>query len=291
MPPRLAIEPLDAMPLSADDLRFLDEAARYLERPSFLIRIADLVGQPAEKLLAMLPSQAHQLVSQAAHSALQRAFKVAVRTLDGRRWPLVGHWRPAAGPRLHVALTALTGGAAGLFGWSGAAVEIPVTTTLMLRSIARVAQQSGADLNDPLTVMHCLAVFSYGTPGPQPAVSTRLEAMESAFLSWRVAMASAVSEAAAYIARHGAAGAAHSTAPALVRFLSRIASRFQIVIRDKLAAEAVPVAGAVTGSLINAAFTDHFNRVAEYHFGILRLERLHGAQVVQEAYRQAIARA
>ena len=288
--PTSAREP-GTMPLSDDDLRFLDEAARYLERPSLLVRLADLVGQPVEKLLAMLPRQAHELVSQVTQSALERAFSVAVRTLHSRRWPLVGHWRPAAGPRLHVALTALTGGAAGLFGWSGAAVEIPVTTTLMLRSIAQIAQQNGADLNDPLTVMHCLAVFSYGSPAGGKAASAKLEAMESAFLSWRVAMAGAVSEAAAYIAKHGAAGVAHGTAPALVRFLSRIAARFQIVISDKLAAEAVPVAGAVSGSLINAAFTDHFNRVARYHFGILRLERAHGADVVEAAYRQALARA
>jgi EcsC protein family len=271
------------MPLSEADLRFLDEAAKYLERPSFLMRVADLVGQPAERMLALLPSKAHELVSQAAHSALERAFSVATRTLKTRHWPLVGQWRPAAGPRMHVALTAITGGAAGLFGWSGTAVEIPITTTLMLRSIARIAQQSGADLNDPETIMNCLAVFGYGSP--------KLEAMDSAFLSWRVAMASAVSEAAAYVAKHGAAGAAHSAAPALVRFLSKVAARFQVVISDKLAAEAVPVAGAVTGSLINAAFTDHFNHVAQFHFGILRLERQHGADVVQAAYRQAVQRA
>ena len=130
--------------------------------------------------------------------------------------------------------------------------------------------------------MQCLAVFSYGSP--------KLEAMESAFLSWRVAMATAVSEAAAYIALHGASGAAHSAAPALVQFLNKIAARFQIVISDKLAAEAVPVAGAVTSSLINAAFTDHFNRVAEFHFGILRLEQTLGAEMVQAAYRQAVER-
>jgi hypothetical protein len=44
------------------------------------------------------------------------------------------------------------------------------------------------------------------------------------------------------------------------------------------------------GSLINAAFTDHFNRVAEFHFGIVRLERQHGREIVQEAYRQATLR-
>jgi len=268
--------------LSPDDLEFLDQAAQYLERPSFLLKIADFVGQPAERLLKLLPERAHALVSQIAQSALERAFGVAVRSLSSRSWPLVGRWRPAAGPRLHVALAAVSGGAGGLFGWPGAAVEIPITTTLMLRSIAEIARRNGADLADPATLMQCLAVFSYGSP--------KLEAMESAFLSWRVAMAAAVNEAAAYVAVHGASGLTHAAAPALVRFLGTVAARFQIVISDKLAAESVPVAGAVSSSLVNAAFTDHFNRVAEFHFGILRLERLHGSETVQAAYRAAAER-
>ncbi len=273
---------LEQRSLSADELRFLDEAALYLERPSFLIKVADFVGQPAERLLKLLPDRAHAMVSQIAQAALERAFGVAVRSLSNR-WPLLERWNPVAGPRLHVALTAITGGAGGLFGWPGAAVEIPITTTLMMRSIAEIARKNGSDLGDPETLMQCLAVFSYGSP--------KLEAMESAFLSWRVAMAAAVSEAAAYIALHGAGGMAHTAAPVLVQFLNKIAVRFQIVISDKLAAEAVPVAGAVTGSLVNAAFTDHFNRVAEFHFGILRLEREHGVEAVQAAYRQAAERA
>ena len=264
--------------LSAEELRIsgrggalpgaaeLSDQSRRFRRPA---------GRAAAELL---PQRAHAMVGQIAQSALERAFGVAVRSLSSRRWPIVGRWQPAAGPRLHVALTAITGGAGGLFGWPGAAVEIPITTTLMMRSIAEIARRNGSDLNDPETLMQCLAVFSYGSP--------KLEAMESAFLSWRVAMATAVSEAAAYIALHGAGGVTHSAAPALVQFLNKIAARFQIVISDKLAAEAVPVAGAVTGSLINAAFTDHFNRVAEFHFGILRLS----ASTAPKRSRRPIAR-
>ena len=196
--------PLAQPSLSADDLQFLDEAALYLERPSFLIRVAEFVGQPAERLLKLLPQRAHAMLSQIAQAAVERAFGVAVRSLSSR-WPLLERWKPAAGPRLHVALTAITGGAGGLFGWPGAAVEIPITTTLMMRSIAQIARKNGADLSDPAVLMHCLAVFSYGSP--------KLEAMESAFLSWRVAMAAAVAEAASYIALHGAGGMAHHAAP------------------------------------------------------------------------------
>jgi hypothetical protein len=36
---------------------------------------------------------------------------------------------------------------------------------------------------------------------------------------------------------------------------------------------------------------DHFNRVARFHFGIRSLERKHGIDVVQAAYRDAVLRA
>ena len=101
--------------------------------------------------------------------------------------------------------------------------------------------------------------------------------MESAYFSSRMATTMAVRDAAQYLARHSATeiGTAVSrhTAPVLVRLLHQIASRFEIVVTEKLAAQAVPIAGAALGSLINAAFADHFNRVAEYHFRIVRLER------------------
>jgi len=73
--------------------------------------------------------------------------------------------------------------------------------------------------------------------------------------------------------------------------INRIAAKFQIEVTEKLAAQAIPIVGAATGSLINAAFTDHFNRVAKFHFGIVRLERIHGREAVQVAYREACVRA
>jgi hypothetical protein len=191
------------------------------------------------------------------------------------------------GPRTHVALTAVAGAVGGLFGLFGVTVEIPLTTTLMMRSIAQIAKRNGSDLRDPVTLMQCLSVFSFGSP--------KLEAMESSFLSARMAMAEEVKLAAAFVAGHSAeaiaAAVKNGAAPALVNLLHKIAARFQVQITEKLAAEAVPVAGAIGGSLINAAFTDHFNRVAEFHFGIVRLERQHGPELVQAAYRDAIERA
>jgi hypothetical protein len=181
----------------------------------------------------------------------------------------------------------MSGAVGGLFGLAGAALEIPATTTLMLRSIAEIAARNGSDLGDPQTRLECLCVFSYGSP--------ELKAMESAYFTSRVGMALAVRDAARYVTQHGAqeigTAVSRGAAPALVRLVQQIAARFEIVVTEKLAAQAVPIAGAAMGSLINAAFTDHFNRVAEYHFGIVRLERLHCQTGVQEAYREAARRA
>jgi len=274
-------------PLTADDLRFLDEAARYLERPGFLIKVANLVGKPAEGILKALPAKAHAMIGDMTNSALERSLAWAVRSLPAEGSPRPRGWSLAGGPRFHLALTAATGAVGGLFGLAGASLEIPATTTLMLRSIAEIAAANGSDLGDPQTRLECLCVFSYGAPP--------LNAMESAYFSSRVGMALAVRDAAGYLARHGVLevgnALSHGAAPALMRLISQIAARFEVVVTEKLAAQAVPIAGAAMGSLINAAFTDHFNRVAEYHFGIVRLERLHGQSGVQQAYQAAAQRA
>ena len=61
------------------------------------------------------------------------------------------------------------------------------------------------------------------------------------------------------------------SAPALVRFLAQIAARFGLVVSQKVAAQAVPVLGALGGAAANAAFMDHFQSIARAHFTVRRL--------------------
>lgn len=272
----------DLLPLAPEDLAFIRTAAAYLESPPFLLQVTDLIGKPAELLVAALPRPIRALVAGATHRALLRATKVAIGTLpasDGLRSPKAVD-RDA---RRHTVLTAFTGAVGGFFGLAGAVVEIPITTTLMLRSIARIAADSGAPLDDAETGLQCLLVFSLGS---QP-----LEAMDSAYLTTRVGMAMALGKASQWLARasvqEAATAMAKGTAPALARLVSLVAQRFEVLVGQKLALESLPLIGAVTGALLNAAFTSHFNKLARYHFGILRLERTHGVEVVQAAFREA----
>jgi hypothetical protein len=97
----------------------------------------------------------------------------------------------------------------------------------------------------------------------------------------RAALAGALADAASHIARRGLAG---EGAPALVRAIAAIASRFGILVEEKVALGAIPVVGAVTASLINAAFTSHFQRRARGHFIVRRLEGVHGMATVRRAW-------
>jgi hypothetical protein len=79
-------------------------------------------------------------------------------------------------------------------------------------------------------------------------------------------------------------GAIRESAPFLVRFLTQIASRFGVVVSQKVAAQAVAVVGAVGGAAVNLAFIEHFQDVARGHFTVRRLERVYGADAVRSEY-------
>jgi EcsC protein family len=65
-------------------------------------------------------------------------------------------------------------------------------------------------------------------------------------------------------------GAVRESAPALVRFLAQIASRFGIVVSQKVMAQAVAVVGALGGAAVNLAFIEHFQDLARGHFTVRR---------------------
>ncbi len=278
---------LPAPALSDDELNFLAEAAAFLENPGFLTSIANLVGKPAEALLTFLPDKAQQRIGEATQAALRRGLDWAVSSVPARQADSASGWGWAPGfldKHKHTAIAALSGAGGGFFGLAGLPVEIPVTTLVMLRSIACIAAESGADLSDPKVRLECLSVLSFGSPAD--------EEMESAYFTSRLGLAMAVKQAAEFVAANGARGLsdalARGTGPVLVRLINAVAARFEIVVTEKVAAQAIPVLGAAMGALINASFTDYFNRIARYHFGVLALERQYGQAAVRMAYLAAL---
>ncbi len=107
------------------------------------------------------------------------------------------------------------------------------------------------------------------------------DAADAGYFASRAALAQAIASASQYLAQHGAA---KGSAPALVRLISEVASRFSIAVSEKALAQAVPMIGAIGGGAINALFIDHFQDMGRGHFTVRRLERVHGAEAVREAY-------
>ena len=77
---------------------------------------------------------------------------------------------------------------------------------------------------------------------------------------------------------------AEEGAPAVVRLIATIASRFGATVSQKAAASAVPIIGAAGGALINSIFMDHFQNIARGHFIMRNFERKYGLEKIHSRY-------
>src|SRR5689334_807352 len=255
------------MDLSIEDQEALAAAVRRLESPSLAGRLAALASKPVGVVQRALPATASTAVAKVAKHALERALNVALYSLRNRR--LIG------GRKLHSGLACTSGAIGGAFGLAALTVELPVSTTIMLRAIAAIAQEEGEDLADPRTGLACLEVFALGGPPTDEA------GVEGDYFAVRAMLARGLVEVADFALDKGAV---RKGAPLLVRFLTQVASRFGVVVSQKIAAQTVAVVGAVGGAAVNLAFIEHFQNVARGHFTVRRLERSYGADAVRSEY-------
>jgi hypothetical protein len=256
------------MIVSPEDLQELRHAKELLDDPSFAARIANLVGAPLERGFQLLPARWSEVVNQSTRKALERAMQLAVSTLDHRA------------PRrssdiLHKLAITGTGAGGGAFGLASLPIELPISTVIMLRSIADVARGEGERIKSAEAQLACLEVFALG------GRTSRDDAAETGYFAVRAALAPAVSEAARHIAQRGVA---QEGAPAIVRFIMQVASRFGVLVSEKVAAQAVPIIGAAGGAIINLVFIDHYQEIARGHFTVRRLERKYDADSVRAAF-------
>jgi hypothetical protein len=243
-------------------------AVQALEGGGFASRLTNLLGRQVENVGRSLPSPVRKVVARATETALRAALRVAIGTIDVKS-------APKAASGMHKALAAASGAAGGAFGLAAVAVELPVSTTIILRSIAQIAREEGEDLRQPEAALACVEVLALGGRAPGEA------ALEGSYFAIRSVLAKTVSESARFILQRGLAD---ETAPVLVRLVVQVAARFGVVVSQKLAAQAIPVIGAFGGAAVNLAFIEHFQNVARGHFTVRRLERAYGAEAVRFEY-------
>ena len=256
--------------LDAHDLADLRQAVRLLEQHHLVARIAATAGVAVERLARMLPAGAHQMIQDAAEKALRLALEgaalgvVTERAGPGPRAWLSRRFSATWFDKAAVTISGLTGGAGG---FAGTIVELPITTAMMLRSIAQIAAAEGEDIASPEGKLECLSVFAFGSPSPDD------DQAESGYYAVRVALAELLGRT-----------AGRSLNAIVPGVMQQIVARFGIPVSWKFAGQAVPLAGAAAGALINVAFMDHFQDKARGHFVVRRLERRYGQDAVRTCY-------
>ena len=248
--------PLD----SADRAALVLAVERLQDSRGLLIRGADLLASLLGSAAALglrglrLPPATAAKLRGISEIALRRAFDVAVLGVDGVGWQAPSHQVRLIG--------AASGVVGGFIGMAGFLPDATLTTLLAMRSIAAVAREEGEDMNDPLARQACLEVFAFGSPRLDNA-----EEGDVGYWSARMVM-------------HGR--------PLMLLF-SEVASRYGLRLSEKFVVQAVPLAGAIGGALVNTAFLDHYRNLARVHFTMRRLERRYGGVDVR-AQAEAIAR-
>lgn len=260
-----------ATPLRPEHFQELAKAVRLLERPTFAARLADYAGKPVNELLKLMPGPLNRGLQTIVRSAVLQCLETAVESLDDNDEPLPpAEWTSKM-------MTGLTGGVGGFFGVAALPFELPLTTTLMLRSVAEIARDQGEDLSDLEARLACVEVFALGG-------RSDTDGSPADYYAVRAVLSRLMQDVAVRLAEMGALS---SSSPVVSRLVGEIMGRFGLAVSDRLAASAAPVIGAVGGATINVVFMDHFQRIARGHFTVRRLERLYGEDEVEAAYHVA----
>jgi hypothetical protein len=258
---------LSASSIAPEDLQTLAWAHEHLEHPSLAIRLSNVVGTPIETALNLLPKRWYDRLHTAVEGAINKALDTAIGGLHDKT-------EHHAHDRYYKVLAAGTGAFGGALGLPGLVLDLPVSTTIMLRSIADIARSEGEDLGAMETRLACMEVFALGGRSEED------DAAEAGYYGLRLGLALSVTSATHYVARHGL----KDGGPSLVGLIAAISSRFGVQVSQKAAAIMVPLIGAVGGATVNLVFMQHFQDMARSHFAIRRLERRYGQELIEQEY-------
>lgn len=248
------------MYLTPTDLQDLKRAKTLLENPGLAIKLSNLLGMPLEKTLENLPAKWNQRVEKIIRVSLKKAIDTAVSSLKAEPGK-------TSSDKWHKLSVAVTGGLGGIFGLAALSVELPLSTTIIMRSIADIARSEGENIQEEDSRKACLEVFALG------GTSTEDDAAEFGYYGVRAGLA------------YSAKGITEKGAALLVQFIGVVARRFSSSVMQKLSAQAVPIVGAAGGAIVNTIFMHHYQDMARGHFIVRRLERKYGAETIQELYK------
>lgn len=256
--------------MKAEHIKELRQAYDILEHPGFRIKAMNAIGKPIEKGIELLPDSLEHQIAKACNVALGKAADFALFTLQDAGDEKPSNW-------FHRMSVWATGALGGFGGLPGTLVELPVSTTIMLRSIFDIAKGEGENIYDPATKLAALEVFALGGNNKNDDLA------DTAYYSVRMAMAMEVQTAYRFLTQ-SSGKLIDKNAPALIQLIQKIAARFCIPVTEKAVAQAIPVISAGIGAMLNDIFIAHFQDMAHGHFTVRRLERKYGKDIVERTY-------
>ena len=234
--------------------RVIELAQRQKRANGLLFKAINLVGNQLEDGLKIIPASLRNQIDTAARKALTHSYNAAAKSKSGALS------RVPSSDGAHRSLGVISGALGGLGGLPTALAELPVSTTVIFRSVQSVAEGYGEDPLSEETRIECLRVFGSGGPGEED------DGVDTSFLSARMTL----------------------TGPAISGLINKIAPRFAAVISQKLASQSVPIIGAVAGAGTNLAFVNFYTEMAHVHFGLRALSREFDADEVADAFHAAL---
>lgn len=233
---------------SVDQEALWGAAKTLVDQQGLIVRITEVVGNRTEWIggkAAELGSKVfgdrwQEKLTELTENALWKAHDLATLGLDpqgeGEPWL----W-------LKKAMTIAAGAAGGFFGLPGVAIDIPITTFVMMRSIAEIARSKGEDLASDDARRSCLQVLAFGGFDSD-------ESPEIGYWATRLAL----------------------TKGPIELLIKQVAPRLAATLSEKILAQAVPVAGAMAGGALNYVFMTYYQQMAGVHFALRSLERRYG---------------
>ena len=240
---------LPALPAPDLDSEILALAKALRRANGPLMSVINRIGGGLEAQMAVIPPKLRAEVERVTVSALLAAHGAAG----------IGEKLPGSGKRGTFLAAMATGAAGGSGGIMTSIAELPVTITVILHAIRAEALAAGFDPTEPGIRAACLEVFSAGSP------LTSDDGLNTGFLSARLTL----------------------TGPAIQKLVAMVAPKLAAAMGQKLAAQAIPILGAVTGAALNAAYLNYYREIARIRFALMRLSVRHGAERVVDAFGRA----
>ena len=235
---------------SAPTDQIAELARAYARANGPVIALVNRMGGGIEGQLDRLPPRVRAELERLTVTALTAAHGLAGVAEQG----------PDLGRRGSTLAAMATGAAGGAGGLATSLAELPLTITVILHAIRREATIAGFDAKEPGIRAACLDVFAAGSPLQSD------DGVNSAFLSARLTI----------------------TGPAMQKIIATVAPRLAAAMGQKLAAQMVPLLGAVTGAALNAAYLRYYREMARIRFALMRLAELHGGENVVAAFAAAV---